>query len=63
MMCILSGGNMAKRTMKEIKEIAKARRDKYLAEFIARGCTITELADKYKISPVRMGQLIKIAKL
>ena len=56
------GGIMAIKTMKEIKASAKKRRAKYLNELIYRDCTITILAEKYKMTTVRMGQLIKQAR-
>ena len=53
---------MAKNTMKQIKASAKKRRAKYLNELTSRDCTITILAEKYKMTTVRMGQLIKQAR-
>ncbi len=49
-------------TMKERVALAKKRRAKYLDELTRRGCTITVLAEKYKLSTVRMGQLLKQAR-
>lgn len=49
-------------TMKERVCLAKKRRAKYLKELIRRECTITVLAEKYKISDARMGQLLKQAR-
>lgn len=49
-------------TMKERIALAKKRRAKYLDELVRRDCTITILAEKYKMSSMRMGQLIKQAR-
>ena len=49
-------------TMKERIAAAKKRRAMYLAELTRRECTITILAEKYKMSNVRMGQLLMQAK-
>lgn len=47
--------------MKIIKIAAKKRRAKYLAEQGRTGWTATKLAIKYKMTPQRMSQLLRMA--